>query len=557
MYKVTLKNGNKNTEIHGLTQKLSSGSVVQGINGIDSFTFSLLVANIGYDKIQDFKTLVSVYNTTKKRYDFLGRVLYSENSMDTNGLIEKQVICESYLGFLCDSIQTYIEPKNWTLLELFSQIINVHNSQVEEYKQFKIGIVTVEDPNDNIYIGIQRNNSWKTIEDKLIKKLGGEISFRVEDDGIYLDYLKEIGGTRSTTIELSKNMKSITREDDPTNYVTYLIPLGAKLQDENGNDTEERVTIETVNNGINYIKDVDAEQKFGKRYGIVEFDDVHEPSILLSKGNEWLKENNKVKVKYTLTALDLSPLGIDIDDIEVGYKYPLKNPLMNINDTARIIKKTINVLDETKSTIELGEKFKTLSDLNLENKDKVEGMGESVDDALHIGKENEGKIENIKEDINNVRATVTQNYTDLLKNTESLILEALKSYTETSDFNTYKETIEAQLKLMADNMTLKFTETYKTITEINGVLHTQLNTISKYFTFDINGLTIGQADNPNKVIIDNDEISILVNGVVVQKFDSSGKALMPDVSITRSLDLLGFLINKDENGNVNCSMIGD
>ena len=369
MYIVKLINGNITTPIHNEKHKLKSGDVVKGINTIDSFTFTLLPDNAGFKLINDFTTLVSVYNTNKKRYDFFGRVLYSSSTMDTNGLITKEVVCESYFGFLCDSQQPYVDTKNWTVTGLLQHIIDRHNEQVEEYKRFKIGTVTVTDPNNNLYEGIQRENTWNTIQEKLIGKLGGEIRFRVESDGIYIDYLTEIGVVRSTTIEMSKNMKSITKEVDPSSYISRLIPLGCKLTKEvDGEEveTEERVDITSVNDGKNYIDVVDGIETYGIHTGYAYWDDVTEPSVLLNKARNYLMENNRIQIKYSISAIDLSLLGLDIDDFDVHNYHPIINPLLGIDDTARINKKNIDVCDETKSTIEVGDNFKTLSELQRE-----------------------------------------------------------------------------------------------------------------------------------------------------------------------------------------------
>lgn len=85
----------------------------------------------------------------------------------------------------------------------------------------------------------------------------------------------------------------------------------------------------------------------------------------------------------------------------------------------------------------------------------------------------------------------------------------------------------------------------------------QLDMITKYFAFNINGLTIGQIDNPNKVNIDNDEITILVNDEPVQTFNAQGQALIPMLKITKQVNLFGYLIEQDENGNVNCNYAGE
>lgn len=363
MYIVTIENYGEFTEIHNRTSKLLSGTVVQGINTIDTFTFTILPSNRGFDSIKDMKTLVTVYNLNKSRYEFYGRVLYTSTEMTEDGLISKTVTCESYFGYLCDSQQLYVAEQNWTVNGLLSHIIETHNSLLESKKRFKVGTITVTDPNDNLYCGIQRENTWETIKKKLIDVLGGEIQFRVVGDDIYIDYLKRVGEVKTTEIALSKNMKSITRERDPSEYVTRLIPLGAKISD----DSEERITIEGVNGKI-YVDDGRGINDYGIHVGYVEWDDVTDPQLLYAKANKWLLDNGKVLVKYSITALDLSLLGLDIDDFERGNTHPIKNALIGIDDTARIIKKNIDITDDTKGTIEVGDKFKTLTEIRQDQK---------------------------------------------------------------------------------------------------------------------------------------------------------------------------------------------
>lgn len=372
MYVVKIINDGVETEIHGNNESLASGNVVKGINSIDTCSFTLFPSNVGFDMLREFQTLVEVYNTFRDRYEFHGRVLYSNPSMGESGLIQKSITCESYFGYFCDSWQIYMPEKNWTVESLFSHIIAIHNSQVEPHKRFAIGRVEVTDPNDNLYLGIQRKNTWDTLKEKLLDKLGGEFQLRVEGGVNYIDYLVAVGETKTTEIAISHNMKSITKETDPSAYVTRLIPLGAKLKVDDGSDSEERVGIESVNGGLNYIDDERAIAEYGIHVGCVEWDDVTEPANLKSKAEKWLVENNKVKIKYTINALDLSTIGLDIDDFEVGNRHPVKNHLLGIDDVARISKKTINILDPVQSNIDIGENFKTLTDLQTEQAAKTD-----------------------------------------------------------------------------------------------------------------------------------------------------------------------------------------
>ena len=364
MYIVTIQNGDEIREIHNEKVKLRSGKVVQGINTIDSFSLSILPSNEGFSLLRDFKTIVKVYNTNKKKYEFQGRVLYSSTEMSDGGLITKEVTCESFFGYLCDSVQTYEAEKNWTVRGLLEWIVNKHNSMVESEKAFTVRTVTVQDPNDNLYCGIQRESSWDTIKKKLLDVLGGELQFEVADGTIYLDYLVQIGEAKDTAIALSQNMKSITRERDPSEYITRLFPYGKKLYE----DSEVRLTIASVNDGVAYLDDTAAIAEYGIHVGVVEWDDVTEPQNLKVKGEAWLAANGKVPVRYSITALDLSLLFLDFDAFEVGNSHPVKNGLIGIDDTARIIKKNIDICEEVKSTFEIGEKFKTLTEIQQDQK---------------------------------------------------------------------------------------------------------------------------------------------------------------------------------------------
>ena len=724
MYIVDIINGEFTTRIHGKKEKLKSGNVVKGINAIDSFSFTILPTNSGFSRINDYKTLVKVFNTNKNRYEFLGRVLYSNTTMAENGMITKEVTCESYFGFMQDSVQSYVEEQNWTVSGLLEHIINDHNSQVEPHKQFVVGEITVEDPNDNLYCGIQRETTWKTISDKLISVLGGEIRLRVENGINYIDYLKQIGTTRATEIKLSKNMKSISKEQDPSAYITRLIPLGAKLKvnetttDEEGNETitevetEQRLDITSVNNGINYIEDEAAKEQFGIRVGIVTYDDVTEASNLLAKGKEYLANNNKVQIKYSITALDLSLLGLDIDDFDICNYHPIKNNLLGIDDVARIIKKNIDVCEEVKSTIEVGDSFKTLSEIQREQAGKIDDAFNVVQNTKNELKEYVGSLKNAE--IDSLKQTIVEQTTELTNNCNEIIMSAMSSYVEINNgvtvtgitkyylatsaenvsidegewvsetipdltqgncnlwcyeqlmhsdtritntqpymlsayngaaiqsiteyygvnsdrenptietivtnedetqttiesdldwlaneipsmsmnamylwnysvitytdgttsetekrlideysysYSELSEIVKSQLQILSNSIAINIEQLTKRVNEVDGDLQSKFNTISKYFSFDIDGLKIGSTytdDNgveqtsPFTIVIDEDEFLMKYMDNDVIRLDSQGQSHIPDLKITEELNLFGYKISED-NGKVNLEYIG-
>lgn len=515
MYIVELRNGDDQPfEIHGPNHKLLKGTVVQGVNTIDSFTFTDLPGNPAFGNVHDLKTLVSVYNENKKRYEFFGRVLSAVTSMNASGLLSHEVTCESCLGFLCDSLQSYKPEQSYTIAGFLAYVLQVHNSRIntEPYKQFMLG--DISDGDVEIYTDVQYECTWETIKKKLLEVRGGEIGFRVEEDGVYLDYKKELGVSSDTPITLSKNMKSIVKEIDPSTVVTRLIPLGAKLKDGEDRETEERLTISGINGGLNYIDDDEAKTKYGIVEGIFEFDDIHNASTLYEAGERWLTDNNRLRVKYSVTALDLSLIGLDVDDFRVHNYHTITNPLLGIDTVARITKKTIDVCDETKSTFEIGESFKTLSEIQTEQ-------------IANLGK--------INADVKVIKKNYVTN-TQLAQITKPTVTTTLISQTEE----------EIQLKVSAgyllDNgaqeeataALIGLNVWYDPVAEESGSIMT--------FDADVVRFTSGQLQiNSGALIITNDLIKINCDNF---KLSYSGAVEASDIEITG-----GSVDVHDENNN--------
>lgn len=176
----------------------------------------------------------------------------------------------------------------------------------------------------------------------------------------------------------------------------------------------------------------------------------------------------------------------------------------------------------------------------------------AADNAQAAADEARSAAEQAQLDVDNLESRVTSTETLIEQNTKDISLSATKEeVTETLGGFYTKEEVEALLKIKANEIIMKFTEENKSIYDENGKLQEQINGITKYFTFNLNGLTIGEVDSPNKIVIDNKKVAIIVNGVEVEQFDATGKGLIPDLEVTRSFELLGLLITED-NERVNC-----
>lgn len=401
MFIVKIINDNEETLIHNnsINEKSEriSGTIKQGINTIDSFTFTILPNNKGYNLIKPLRTLIKVYNTITQKYEFIGRVLKPSKSMSSSGLISKTYICESQLAYLLDTTQEYEMIQNISVKGYLKKLLDIHNSKTDTYKRFELGVVTVNDNNDSIYRYISYDTTKKNIEDDLIEKLGGELQIRHENNILYLDYLTEIGKECTTEIRLGKNIKDLTEDTDPTSYKTRIIPLGSKI-----GDSEERLTIRSVNNNKNYIEDSEAIKEFGTIEGIIIFDDVTDGSNLYKKGKEYLA-SQKILISNKITALDLSLLGLDIHNFEVANTYPLVHDILDINYKVRIVEKTIDINKPHTSSITLGDKQKDIKQYQLEAKKEAE-KNKKIEETIKI---QNNKINVVNNNINTTKEELT------------------------------------------------------------------------------------------------------------------------------------------------------
>ncbi|MBR3689852.1 MAG: phage tail protein, partial [Eggerthellaceae bacterium] len=275
MYLITIHNDGVPTIIHGERHKLANAKITGERNQICSLSFDIYPNNLGYDLLRPLSTTVEVIDTRYGTLEFEGRVVMPVPSMDESGLVMRSVTCEHVEAYLLDSMQAYVEERQWeTVGEFISYVLDVHNARMPEEKRVYLGTVDFHtyDTSDGLFCGIQREKTWNTLRSKLTDSFGGEMRVRRGSDGLlYLDYAEKLGTTRATPIKLGRNMKSSRREVNPNEVITRLYPFGAKKTvtetDEYGNETEveteERLTIASVNDGCEYIEDAVAIEEYG------------------------------------------------------------------------------------------------------------------------------------------------------------------------------------------------------------------------------------------------------------------------------------------------------
>jgi hypothetical protein len=135
---------------------------------------------------------------------------------------------------------------------------------------------------------------------------------------------------------------------------TVIIPLGAKLKDAEGKDTDKRLTIESVNDGVDFVQDDDAIAQYGFIVKSTIFEDVTEPENLLTKGKAYLAKSVKLSETIELTAADLAATGQNIASFHVGTMVSAESEPHGLNQRFLISKLSMKLHEPGKDKMTLG-----------------------------------------------------------------------------------------------------------------------------------------------------------------------------------------------------------
>lgn len=350
--------------------------VGDNING--SATFKVFPTHPYYDKVEKLTTDIVIYRDDEP--EFYGRVLYDDE--DFSGT--KKVFVEGELAFLCDSIQRPKVYHNISVKAYVQDLIDIHNAQVEERKQFTVGRVTVKDSNDSLYRYSNYEDTRTAFKEKLISRLGGHLVIRHVDGLRILDYLSdEDYYTRNTQgIRLGKNLLDFSKNMDASDLATCIIPLGAKM-DEDEQDpaleaiSEQRRTIVSVNGGVDYVTDDNAVKEYGKIYKTVTWDDVTVPENLKKKAEEYLKSVQFEKMVLELKAIDLNLTDESFQRFEIGNMIQCVSTPNGLDREFPLTKKKVYITSFKNNTVTLGDETSAKS-YTSSNRQSTAEMEETI-----------------------------------------------------------------------------------------------------------------------------------------------------------------------------------
>lgn len=403
-------------------------------NTVGTASFLILSEHPNYGVMKKMRSIFEILQD--ERPIFRGRMTGDTRDFDNTKLVD----LEGVLAFFNDSIvKPFVFPDDFlgnsaykaaaasgNVVQFFlAMLIERHNEQVEEFQQFKLGRVTVRDPNNYIKReSTEYLKTWEVLKTRLFESsLGGYLCIRYEADGNYIDYLEDFEFTNSQPIEYGENLLDLSCDSDASATYSAIIPMGAEVETEYNYGTaegtyvdfeltetvKEKITISGLPDG-NITNDIvkkgdtlyskSAVEQYGWIYAPVSettWDDVTIAENLQSKGVEFLTKK-AIMLTNTITtkAFDLHFSDEEIEAFRIyGYVSLMSKP-HDQEDSLKLTKLDLDLQNPQNTTFTLGEIRLSLTDINAGIK---RDTAQRLEDIIKIVSDASKNVNELKEEL--------------------------------------------------------------------------------------------------------------------------------------------------------------
>lgn len=432
--------------------------------------------------------------------------------------LSRRIEAEGLLACLNDSIiPPFTYPGTWlddpsyneaadtgNVVQFFlAWMLEEHNRQVSPEQQIELGEVTVRDPNN--YIGRESGSFTTTMEvlrSALTDTLGGYLLVDYTGAVPVLHYYDQLPLTNTQEVEFGENLLDLVTETDAANTYTAILPVG-KDGINIGWLPEGELSPGFIKEGrIIYSQEAESRYNGLRITRVAEWSDVTDERNLQTKALARLAtEGTMLAQTITVTAADLGGQG-DVSRFIVGRHVRLTSGPHGFSATYPLMELDPDIMDPGNTQITLGSTIKAASDI-------ARSTSSSAKDSLgQIRLE----LDRQQSEIVNIDINSQELITAALQTSESIVFTALERYVETSNYEAFQQAVQSEFKLLADELVLRFTEATDQTKAVDGDLQRTLETLSKYFDFGLDGLTIRAGENAMELTLDNDLVIFKRNG---------------------------------------------
>lgn len=282
-----------------LTTDEVNGTVSETLNDIDYYDFTVYYGSENFEHFAADLTYVKLWNIKRNAYIWYGRVASVNEILSEDGVVSKQIHCESEIAYLCDSVcdipdvikqmedhHSYTPGDPVIANTFITALLDKHSQTVGAARRIyppnctwnSGGYFEIDEGKSTGYppstitesLNIDTGSTFSVLK-ALRDKQGWDIWCEHTDDKVYLKV--GFAGSRSTSgdvIKLRNNMRSLTVERAPVSEgrVTRIIPLGGVGTD------GKRLNIASVNDYKRYLENRTLVAKYGNIDMVVLYDDL-------------------------------------------------------------------------------------------------------------------------------------------------------------------------------------------------------------------------------------------------------------------------------------------
>lgn len=351
----------------------------------------------------------------------------------------------------------------------------------------------------------------------LLDTYGGELEF----DRYQVKLLAHRGKDNGVTIRYGKNMTDVNQEEDGSGVYTGVYPYW--YSDEEG----------SADLGSSYVP-VEGEFDFTRILLLdltEEFENKPTAEELTQKAQEYIS-NHDPGVPTISTTVSWYQSKDFVENVNLGDVVGVYFSRLGISAKAKIVKTRYNALQNRYESVDIGSVRSSIAGTIVSMDQGVSSVTQyTVTETRRITKELEMTADSLRSAISDS----AQNTTQLIQQSQAIIMEALQEYATTGDLEQLRSSMQSRFEILAGQIEASFTSISETVSDLDGETTRQFSEIHSFIrlmaqTSTVNGgIVIGESTSQIKLKLENDilyfftgdEKTVSVNNAIA--YFSAGK----------------------------------
>lgn len=351
----------------------------------------------------------------------------------------------------------------------------------------------------------------------LLDTYGGELEF----DRYQVKLWAHRGKDNGATIRYGKNMTDVSQEEDGSGVYTGVYPYWYSEEEGSADLGSSYVPVEGEFDFTRILL-LDLTEEFGNKPTAEE---------LTQKAQEYIS-NHDPGVPTISTTVSWYQSREFVENVNLGDVVGVYFSRLGISAKAKIVKTRYNALQNRYESVDIGSVRSSIAGTIVSMDQGVSSVTQyAVTETRRITKELEMTADSLRSAISDS----AQNTTQLIQQSQAIIMEALQEYATTGDLEQLRSSMQSRFEILAGQIEASFTSISETVSDLDGETTRQFSEIHSFIrlmaqTSTVNGgIVIGESTSQIKLKLENDilyfftgdEKTVSVNNAIA--YFSAGK----------------------------------